>query len=277
VLSTSSIHQTSTHFSHPHIHKMSSPNPTFIFVPGAFSPAHYFHKVLSLLHKRGYTTSLALDLPSMDASLHADGQTPGLYADATFVRDTAASFMASGQDVILVGNSYGGAVSQEASKGLVGQGNVHGKGELKHIILINSLMADAGFTIADLVGGNLPLDTSTKYIPPIDPAVAGHVLFPSLPKAEQDEYAVMGKQMSALAFLEPLTFAAWKKVNFTVVIGANDVPAPMERQVEFYDKAVGIGAKGAKKVVIEGGDHLTMLSHPEEVVKVCLEAAGVEA
>jgi hypothetical protein len=30
-------------------------------------------------------------------------------------------------------------------------------------------------------------------------------------------------------------------------------------------------------VVVEGGDHLTMLSHPEEVVKVCLEAAGVGA
>jgi pimeloyl-ACP methyl ester carboxylesterase len=256
---------------------MSPPNPTFIFVPGAFSPAHYFHKVLSILHTRGFTTSLALDLPSMDPTLHAEGQTPGLYADASLVRDTATSFLTSGQDVILVGNSYGGAVSQEASKGLVGAGQGNGKGQLKQIILINSLMCDAGFTIADLVGGNLPLDTSTKYIPPIDPAVAGHVLFPSLPKAEQDEYAAMGKQMSALALLEPLTFAAWKEVDFTVIIGEKDVPAPIEKQVEFYDKAVEIGVKGARKVVIEGGDHLAMLSHPEEVVKALLEAAGVEA
>jgi pimeloyl-ACP methyl ester carboxylesterase len=255
---------------------MSPPNPTFIFVPGAFSPSHYFHKVLSLLHTKGFSTAQAVDLPSMDPELHAQGQAPGLYADASFLRDIASSCLASGQDVILVGNSYGGAIAQEASKGLVNTSVGEGKGQLKHIILLNSLMADAGFTIADLVGGNLPLDTSTKYIPPIDLAFAGAVLFPSLPKAEQDEYAAMAKQISAQAFLEPLTYAAWKEVDFTVIISGNDVPAPAERQVEFYDKAVKLGAKGARKVVIEGGDHLAMLSHPEEVVKACLEAAGIE-
>jgi pimeloyl-ACP methyl ester carboxylesterase len=255
---------------------MSPQNTTFIFIPGAFSPSHYFHKVLSLLHSHGYTTSIALDLPSLDASLHARGETPGLYADATFVRDTATTHLTSGRDVILVGNSYGGAVASEAAKGLVVP-KEDSKGQLKHIILINSLMADVGFTIADLVGGNLALDTSATTIPPIDPAYAGSVLFPSLPKAEQDELASMGKSMSSSAFLEPLTYAAWKDVEYTVIIAENDVPAPLEKQVEFYDKAVGSGAKGARKVVVKGGDHLAMLSHPEEVVKACLEAAGVGA
>jgi pimeloyl-ACP methyl ester carboxylesterase len=258
---------------------MSPQTTTFIFVPGAFSPSHYFHKVLSLLHSRGYTTSLALDLPSMDATLHAQNLTPGLYADASFVRDTITTHLSSGEDVILVGNSYGGAVASEAAKGLIhpNQAKQDGKGALKHIILINSLMADTTFTIADLVGGNLPLDTSSPTIPPIDPSYAGSVLFPSLPLAEQIELANMGIPISSKAFLEPLTYAAWRDVEYTVVIGGNDVPAPRERQEEFYDKAVGSGAKGARKVVVEGGDHLTMLSHPEEVVKVCLEAAGVGA
>jgi pimeloyl-ACP methyl ester carboxylesterase len=252
---------------------MSPKNTTFIFIPGAFSPSHYFHKVLSLLHSQGYTASLAIDLPSLDASLHSAGETPGLYADAAFVRDTATTHLTSGRDVILVGNSYGGAVASEAAKGLIIP-KQDGKGELKHVILINSLMADVGFTIADLVGGNLPLDLSGPTIPPIDPLYAGSVLFPSLPKDEQDELAKMGKAMSSSAFLEPLTYAAWRDVEYTVIIAGNDVPAPPEKQMEFYDKAVGSGAKRARKVVVEEGDHLTMLSHPEEVVMVCLEAAG---
>jgi pimeloyl-ACP methyl ester carboxylesterase len=258
---------------------MSHSHPHFIFVPGAFSPAHYFHKVIALLSPT-YTAS-AIELPSMSASLRADNAQPGLYSDATHVRDIARASLSQGHDVILVGNSYGGAVCMEACKTLVEPHN-QSKGQVRHIVMLCSLMADKDFTIAQLIGGNLPIDVEARlpstavYHEPIDPAIAGAVLCGSLPKAEQDEYASMGRPICAQAFTEPLTFAAWREVPTTLVIGDKDMALPMEKQVEFFEKAVEKGAKKARKVVVEGGDHLVMLSHPEEVVKVCLEAGGIE-
>lgn len=259
---------------------MPSPKATFIFVPGAFSPAQYFHKVTALLHSSDYTTH-ALDLPSMDASLHEQGQRPGLYTDAAHVRHFARSVLNAGQDVILVGSSYGGAVAMEACKDLPPlQPSETGQapGRITHLILLGSLMASPGFTIKDLVGGNIPINPSTSlpedFIDSIDPTMAGTILCGSLPKAEQDEYIAMGKRICAQAFLEPLSYSAWKDVQTTLVVASEDLALPVERQVEFYEKAVGNGAKGAKLVRIEGGDHLCMLSHPEEVMKVCLEATG---
>jgi pimeloyl-ACP methyl ester carboxylesterase len=246
---------------------MSTTTPTFICIPGAFCPAHYFHKVLSLLQASGYDAH-AIDLPSMDVSLHEKGERPGLYTDAAHVRSFINS-LPEAQDVILIGSSYGGAVALESCKDIVTR--------VRHVVLLCSLMADEGFTIASLTGGNLPIDPSVSpYMPPMPASVAAPLFFPSLPQAEQDELAAMMKPLCAQALLDPLSFAAWKEVGTTSVVGDKDAAMPMETQVQFFDEAVRDGAKGARKVVVEGGEHLVMLTHPDLVVRVCLEAAGVE-
>jgi pimeloyl-ACP methyl ester carboxylesterase len=252
---------------------MSSPKTTFVFVPGAFSPAQYFHKLTALLESSDYTCH-ALDLPSMDASLHSQGQRPGLYADASYVRDFMRPILSQGSDIILVGSSYGGAVSMESLKDLLPNSPEKGKGQIKHLILLGSIMASPGFTIGDLVDDNMPINAEDEFLDAIDPTMAGAILCGSLPKAEQDEYASMGKRICAQALLEPLTYAAWKEVETTLVVGSKDLVLPVERQVEFYEKAKEDGAKGPRMMRIEGGDHLCMLSHPEDVGRVCMEAAG---
>jgi pimeloyl-ACP methyl ester carboxylesterase len=254
---------------------MSSPKPIFVFIPGAFCPAQYFHKLTTLLESSDYICH-ALDLPSMNASLHSQGQRPGLYADAAYVRDFMRSILSKGSNIVLVGSSYGGAVSMESLKDLLPDSLE--SGQIKHLILLGSIMASPGFTIKDLVGGNNPINAETlppgDFIDAIDPTMAGAILCGSLPKAEQDEYAAMGKRICTQAFLEPLTYAAWKEVETTLVVGSKDLMLPVEKQVEYFEKANEEGAKGARMVRIEGGDHLCMLSHVEEVVRVCLEVAG---
>ncbi|KAH7067093.1 Alpha/Beta hydrolase protein [Paraphoma chrysanthemicola] len=265
---------------------MAMPSPTFIFIPGAFCPSTYFEKVTSLLSSQNYKLQ-ALDPPSTDQSLRAQGKTPGLYDDATYVRNIIVKELDAGQDVVLIGSSYGGAVAMEACKGITGseRANAGDKGgQVKHLVLLGTLLCEEGFSVKkDMEGGNMPIDLSTAGIaanpwleaPP--PAMAGAGLCGSLPKDEQERYGAMGKAMSAQTFVEELTFAAWKVVPTTLVVGSKDVPLSPEKQLEFFDKAVGKGEAELKKVVIEGGDHLTMLSHPEEVGKVCLEAAGIRA
>jgi pimeloyl-ACP methyl ester carboxylesterase len=255
---------------------MSTPRPPphFILVPGAFCPSHYFHKVIALLSPTHTVT--AVDLPSMSASLRAQKTPAGLYADAEHVRNIARVSLDQGHDVVLVGSSYGAAVCMEACKSLTGR--AEGQARIIHIIALCSIMADVGFTIADLVGGNLPIETgssSPTYHETMDPSVAGALLCGSLPKSEQDEYTAMGKAICAKAFAEPLTFAAWKEVPMTLVVAGADMVLPVEKQVEYFEKAVELGAKEASMVRVEGGDHLVMLSHAEEVTRVCKEVGGM--
>lgn len=269
---------------------MPPSNTAFFFVPGAFCPGSYYHKVVSLLQARGYYAR-ALDLPSMDPALREAGKTPGLYADADYVREQVSGLLdddvREGKDIIIVASSYGSAVTLEACKGLtteerdVSRTGMGSGGELKQLVLLGVLLADAGPTVTELISGVMSVDDTdarmpgvTTYIEPADVGLTATVLCGSLPKEEQEYYGAMGKPISAKAFNEPLTFAAWEKVPTTLIIGDKDLALAPERQHEYFDKAVGKGVSHLRKVVVEGGDHLTMLSHPEEVVKVCLEAAG---
>ncbi|KAF2034509.1 alpha/beta-hydrolase [Setomelanomma holmii] len=260
---------------------MPPSSPTFICIPGAFSPSTYFHKLVSHLTSLGHTVQ-AIDLPSTDPSVRAQGATPGLYADAEYVRNSASSALDAGHDVILVANSYGSAVAMEACKTITpSERTESGKtgGQLKHLVLLGGLLMDTGITVQELLGDKGPpvdMSVSVTYIEPIPPVIAGAMLVGSLPKEEQEQYGAMGKAICVQAFLEPLTFAAWKEVPTTVVVGANDAALAPEMQSEYFEKAAEKGVKGLRKVVIEGGDHLCMLSHPEEVGRVCLEAAGLE-
>ncbi|KAJ4373803.1 hypothetical protein N0V83_002542 [Neocucurbitaria cava] len=265
---------------------MSPSSTAFFFVPGAFCPGSYYHKVVSLLQARGYYAR-ALDLPSMDPALREAGETPGLYADADYVRENVSGPLDEGKHVIIVASSYGSAVTLEACKGITaGEREVNRKGmgsggELKHLVLLGVLLADAGPTVTELISGVVSVDDTDARMPgvvthiePNDVGLTSAVLCGSLPKEEQEYYGAMGKPISAKAFNEPLTFAAWEKVPTTLIIGDKDLALAPERQHEYFDKAVGKGVSHLRKVVVEGGDHLTMLSHPEEVIKVCLEAAG---
>jgi pimeloyl-ACP methyl ester carboxylesterase len=265
---------------------MSSSKVSFICVPGGFCPGHFFHKVVPLLQSRGYDAH-ALELPSIDSTLKQYGERPGMYDDGTHVRNTVTKVLDEGSDVVLVASSYGGAVAFEACKGITAAERRKEKksgGELKHLILLGSFVTEPGKTVQELVGANVPVDTEVgdsdgpvvSHSMPPPPALVGAGLYASLPEEEQEVYGNMLRPMSTQAFLEPMTFAAWKEVPTTMVIGKNDVVLAPEIQHEYYNKAVEGGTKGLRKVVIEGGDHLTMLSHPEEVVKVCLEAAGAD-
>jgi pimeloyl-ACP methyl ester carboxylesterase len=255
-------------------------NTAFFCIPGGFCPGAYFHKVVDLLQAQGHEAT-ALDLPSMDASLRDQGKMPGMYDDAVYVRSAVSKSMDKGKDVVLVASSYGGAVVFEACKGLMGEERGAGKkgGELKHLVLLGVLLCEPGITVKELVEVNVPMGEDLEptpaptHIPPMPASIAGPLLCGSLSEEEQEHYLGMAKPISVQAFVEPITYVGWKDVLSTLIIGEKDVILSPERQTEFFDEAMrNTGGKGLKKVVVQGGDHLTMLSHAEEVVGVCLGA-----
>jgi pimeloyl-ACP methyl ester carboxylesterase len=269
-----------------HRSEMPSSKTAFFLIPGAFCPGRYFDKLESALGSHEYHTK-ALERPTSDQSLKRERQMPGLRQDGEHVRQCIRDFWNSpgnnDTDVILVASSYGGAVAYEACEGLPSEknseGSTDGHGIVRHLILLGSLPADAGLTVAEVLGGQLPFDPSLldsgefMWIDPPPAEIVGSMLFASLLKDQQDHYLGMMVEMSPNAFIQKLSFAAWQSIPSTFVMGDQDKAVPPEMAYEKFDKALPKASVPLRKVVIHGGDHLTMLTNVEEVVKICLEVA----
>lgn len=102
--------------------------------------------------------------------------------------------------------------------------------------------------------------------------MTGQLFFGSLPKDQQLYYGGMVKPHSVKAFSDPLTYAAYEHIPTTVVIGENDAALPPKFAHENVDKVIEKGVGTVKKISIPA-DHVMMTSHPEDIVKICLEAA----
>lgn len=243
--------------------------PSFFFIPGAFSPASYYDKVIALLHQKGHDAH-AIDLPSMDLALRDSGKTPGLYDDASHVQDlishTLNSMRHKNKHVVLVANSYGTAVAFEACKGFTSSESANSNSNsnsntafhISHLILLAGLLADPGQTVAQLIGANVlsgdgelaeqhMSSTVTGYADPIDPAIAGEVLLGSLPVEERAQYIDRTVPICLQAFMQEMTFAAWEHVPTTLVIGDKDMALAPERQHECFDGAVRRGGEGVEE------------------------------
>ncbi|KAF2679400.1 alpha/beta-hydrolase [Lentithecium fluviatile CBS 122367] len=253
---------------------MAASKVAFLFVPGSWCPGYYFHKVSSKLEAQGYT-AISVNLPSVGRK----DLIPGLEDDAAHVRSEATAFLDAGKDVVIVGNSYGGFVTLEACKGLprkLDDASKEGSGILKHIVTINSPLAQKGQSMQDLVGDQAPIpkDSTDPWIEPVPGELGYRVLFGSLNEEEGMKYAGMVQAQCIKPLLEPLTFVGYEEVGCTAVISGKDLAFKKEKQFELFEKAAQ-RAKAMRKVVLEEGDHVPMLGFPDDIVRVCLEVAAL--
>ncbi|KAJ4289060.1 hypothetical protein N0V90_011402 [Kalmusia sp. IMI 367209] len=248
---------------------MSGSKTAFLFIPGAWCPGYYNHYVTEKLQALGHE-AIYVDLPSSGKKSGA----PGLEDDASHVRAKAAAILDSGKDLVIAGNSYGGFVAQESSKGLTRADRGEG-GQLKHIILIASLFAKKGQTMKDLVGDQVPIPEENEWIEAPPGEMAYKAFFGSLSEEDGLRYGNMIWQQSVRALVEPLTFTAWETVPTTTVVAGKDLALNPQTQIESFEEAQKTGAKGLRKVILEQGDHVTMLASSSEIVNICLEVAGL--
>jgi pimeloyl-ACP methyl ester carboxylesterase len=127
--------------------------PTILFIPGSYSPALFYYDVVQGLKQDGYD-AVVYDIPS------ASGAPPlppaGLTEDAVFFREKLGDLVEKGQDVVVVGHSYGGMVLRETIKGFgKPQRAANGKdGGVVRVIYVAAMLAGQGQSgmevIADL-------------------------------------------------------------------------------------------------------------------------------
>jgi pimeloyl-ACP methyl ester carboxylesterase len=168
--------------------------------------------------------------------------------------------------VVLVGHSYGGAVITVAG----------GSDKVAGLVYVAGVVPDEGESVNDLQGrfpslamGPLvrPTELSDGSVEiSIDPARFPDVFAADLPADDAAFLAISQRPVSAAAFDDRATAAAWRAKPSWAVFGTGDRPVAPELHRFSYDRA------GSKVTEVQSASHLVMLSQPEIVARVIREA-----
>jgi pimeloyl-ACP methyl ester carboxylesterase len=232
-------------------------SPTVVLVHGAFADGSSWSGVIERLHARGVRT-VAVANPLR-----------GISADSAYL---ASIFAQTPGPVIAVGHSYGGAIISNAATnahnvvGLVyvaafapDEGEVLGQVEAgSKDSVLNSALIPRTYPTAD--GG-----TATEFF--LDPAKARDAFAGDLTDEQAALVAAVQRPVADLAFGEPNGPPAWKSRPCWAVVATGDRAAGTDVVRSMAERA------GAKITEVEGS-HVIMISRPDVVTEVILEAVA---
>jgi pimeloyl-ACP methyl ester carboxylesterase len=232
-----------------------------VLVHGAYHGGWCFDRVLPLLSAAGIR-AVAPDLPGHGAD---PGPFGDLYADADRVTQAIDSF---GDDVVLLGHSYGGAV--------ISQAGVHES--VAHLVYLCAMVLDSGESChsagaavgartkgdgpSPIVGAMRPGPTGTTVV---DPELARAIFFHDCTPADAAwATAQMGPQPT-ITMSQPVTTASWHDRPSTYVVCTDDQTVPPD-----YQRAL---ARRCRRSVEWPTSHSPFLSQPALVADLLIELA----
>jgi pimeloyl-ACP methyl ester carboxylesterase len=130
---------------------MSSAKPAIVIVPGSFSPASFYARVVEKLEKEGYSTVEVAQYPSIGRRDPEPAAT--MYDDAKFIHDFTEKVADGGYDIVIVAHSYGGVPTSESLKGLSkAQRQLNGKaGGVVGVLYVAALTPLVGQSLGTLM------------------------------------------------------------------------------------------------------------------------------
>jgi pimeloyl-ACP methyl ester carboxylesterase len=225
--------------------------PTIVLIHGAFVDASTWRPVHDLLTRDGYTV------------LAPPNPLRGLPYDAAH---TASLIDALDGPIVLVGHSYGGAVITVAGE----------SDKVTGLVYVAGVAPDEGESVNDLQARFPSLAMGPLVRPTelpdgsveisIDPEQFPNVFGPDVTAEDAAFMAISQRPVSATAFDDPATTAAWRTTPSWAVFGTGDRPVAPDLQRFQYARA------GSTVTEVEGASHLVMLSKPEIVAGVIAEA-----
>jgi pimeloyl-ACP methyl ester carboxylesterase len=232
--------------------------PTIVLVHGAFADSSSWNAVISKLQAKRFQV------------VAASNPLRGVKSDAAYVADLVRGVRGP---VVLVGHSYGGAVISAAA-------NQHHN--VKGLVFVAAFAPESGETAVEL-SARFPGSTlGPTLAPPVILADGNKDLYIQQEKFHQqfaaDVSGASARLMAATqrpvteaALGEPAASPAWRNLPSWFVYGDADKNIPAAA-LAFMAKRAG----SVKTVVIKGGSHVVMVSHPEAVAKLIADAASAE-
>ena len=231
----------------PILASAQSQDTTVVLVHGAFVDGSEWNKVVPLLQAKGLkVVSVQNPLTSLAEDIAA--------TQRAIARQTGK--------VVLVGHSWGGMAITEAGA----------SDKVSALVYVAAFAPSEGQAAGDLGKEyepppgmkQLQADSSGYLSLPAEAMV--HYFAPDVPKEVTKLMAVSQVPINSKAFGERVTTAAWKTKPSYFIVAGNDGMMATDLQLTMAKKI------GAKTVVLKTG-HAPMLSKPQEVADVILEAA----
>jgi pimeloyl-ACP methyl ester carboxylesterase len=235
---------------------MSESTPTVVLVHGAFADSSSWNGVIERLQAKGVQVTAAAN------------PLRGVSSDSAYVAGVIEEIDAP---VLAVGHSYGGAVITNAAakaKNVVG------------LVYVAAFAPDEGETLGEATAGSKDSVLNSALVPlhypsanggepavefAIDPAKFHAAFAADLPEEETVVMAATQRPVAELAFSEPTQAAAWKDLPSWTVLATPDLAAGTDVVRSMAERA------GAKITEVEGS-HVIMISQPQAVADVILEA-----
>ncbi|GFE13302.1 alpha/beta hydrolase [Streptomyces glebosus] len=229
--------------------------PTIVLVHGAFADASSWNGVVERLERRGYPV------------IAPANPLRGLYSDSTYIASVLDSIKGP---LVLVGHSYGGSLISSAAAG---------NPRVKSLVYVAALMPDVGENGMSL-SARFPseLGTATKSVPYraggglsgtdlyLKPDKLHQVFAADLPESTTRIMAVTQRPAATTAFSEKAKVAAWKHIPSWFLVAKQDKTINPDQE-RFEAKRAG-----SHTVEIDSS-HVAMISHPEAVTDLVLQAA----
>jgi pimeloyl-ACP methyl ester carboxylesterase len=235
-------------------------SPTVVLVHGAFADGSSWNGVIERLHAKGVRVTAPAN------------PLRGIAIDSAY---TASVFEQTSGPVLAVGHSYGGAVITNAA---TQARNVVG---LVYVAAFapdeNEQLGDASAASKDsilgaaLVPRHYPTANGQAAVEfTVDPAKLHDVFAADLPDNLTPLIAATQRPVAELAFTEPSAAPAWKDVPSWAVVAMSDKAAGTDVVRSMAERA------GATITEVEGS-HVIMISQPDAVADVILEALATVA
>ncbi|HEX3612592.1 MAG TPA: alpha/beta hydrolase [Sporichthyaceae bacterium] len=226
--------------------------PTIVLVHGAFADASGWNEVTKRLQAEGYPV-VAPANPER-----------GLLIDSAYLSSILSTIDGP---VVLVGHSYGGAVITNAA---IGHPNV------KALVYIAAFAPDLGETVGGLVlknpgSGLTPENLVLRPYPVgvdgyISPRVFHEVFAADLPAETAAIMAAGQRPAETTILVTPSGLPAWRTIPSWYMVAADDKTIPPATERFMAQRA------GATTVEIRSS-HVAMISHPDAVKKLIVDAA----
>jgi pimeloyl-ACP methyl ester carboxylesterase len=229
--------------------------PTVVLVHGAFADASSWNGVITLLQKKGVQVTAPAN------------PLRGIAEDSAY---TASVLAQIDGPVLAVGHSYGGAVITNAADKA---DNVVG------LVYVAAFAPDEGERLGEVEAGSKDSVLNPALVPRtyptasggsatefyIDPPQAREAFAGDLSDEQASLIAATQRPVAEAAFSEPNGPPAWKHLPSWAVVATGDKAAGSDVTRSMAERA------GAKITEVEGS-HVIMVSRPEAVTEVILEA-----
>ncbi|GAB3881402.1 alpha/beta hydrolase [Kibdelosporangium lantanae] len=239
----------------------AGPKPTIVLVHGAWADASGFGAEITSLTRLGYPV-VALANPLR-----------GLTSDSDAIRARLATITGP---IVLVGHSYGGAVITNAARGVP---------NVKSLVYLAAFALDKGESLAtalppDQFPGSHVDPTKLDIVPVPNPAAPGgqdadlylkpaafaDIFAADVPREQATLQALTQRPLANLAYTEPSGVPAWATIPSWNLVTTDDHAVSPAGQ-RFMANRMHAHTETVRSA------HDVMVSHPQAVVRIILEAA----